>query len=106
MNKVRKWIKAHKLAVALTIIGCGLWAMTGIDYFILLAPLMLVAGLALRALPRTFIWAAIGAYGALVMPNGWVLAIVLILIVTMCFPAFRNITPLGDFKAKKEQQEA
>jgi hypothetical protein len=104
MNKTTKWIGSHKLAVILTIIGVALWIYTGIDYFVLLAPIMFIAGIILRAFPRTLLWTGLGAYGALIMPNGWILAIVLILIVTLFFPNFRNITPLGDFKAKPKQE--
>ncbi|MGP9536561.1 hypothetical protein ACT3SP_01020 [Brachybacterium sp. AOP43-C2-M15] len=99
-----KWIKNHKLAVILTLIGCAFWVYTGIDYFILLAPIMFVAGIVLRAFPRTLVWAAIGAYGTLVMPYGWILAILLAVIITVCFPAFRNITPMGDFKATPKKE--
>lgn len=88
----------------LTIVGVALWIYTGIDYFVLLAPIMFIAGIILRAFPRTLLWTGLGAYGALIMPNGWILAIVLILIVTLFFPNFRNITPLGDFKAKPKQE--
>lgn len=104
-----KWIRSHKLAVIFTLVGIGLWFFTGIDYFLLLAPAMFFAGLALRSFPRTFLWIGLGVYGSLIMTHGWILAILLIFLVAVFFPSLRNITPIGDFKGKskpKQKQDA
>ena len=104
-----KFAKRHKLGTLLTLIGVVLWLYTGIDYLILLAPIVFIAGIALRAFPRTLLWIALGAYGALIMaPNGWFIVLVGC-IVCMSLPWTRGITPVADFKVKanpKQRQEA
>jgi len=103
MNKATKWIGSHKLAAILTIIGVALWIYTGIDYFVLLAPIMFIAGTILRAFPRTVIWAAIATYGTLVLANGW---FVVLLGCSLCVgvPSTRGVTPVGDFKKSRKKE--
>lgn len=106
MNKLKKWGSEHKLAVILTLAGFGLWIYTSNANFVFLAPAFLLAGIAFRAFPRTLIWTALGAYGALVMPNGWILAVAAALIIVVFLPNLRHITPMGDFGVRSKKENA
>lgn len=102
---MKKWVANHKAAVILTLVGIGLWVYTGIDYFLLLAPVVFVVGVALRAFPRITIWLAIAGYGTLVIPNGWFFAILLAL-ATSVVPGLRSLSPFPKAKAKAPQRQA
>lgn len=62
------------------------------------------AGLAIglfKRLLRTFLWIALGAYAAFIMPpNGWFF-VLLGCIVCMSLPWTRGITPVADFSKSK-----